>query len=218
MTNMKMAILMLEIAVKKVTLQEPIALDVPLKLDHYLTILKQECEREIQLINDLLDLQRLESGSQSLDQETIDLREWLMPRLHLFQDRIDSHQQQFVIKIPKNLPPITTNLHNFDRIISELVNNACKYTPTGEKIQVIVTRKENYLQITVSNSGVEIPAPEQTKVFDKFYRMASNDPWKQGGTGLGLALVRQMVEQLRGTIVLRSHTKVTKFIVRLPLL
>lgn len=74
------------------------------------------------------------------------------------------------------------------------------------------------MQLQVSNSGVEIPASELSRVFDKFYRVPSSDPWKQGGTGLGLALVQKLTEYLGGCISVESASSQTCFTVKLPLL
>ncbi|MCS6812884.1 MAG: ATP-binding protein, partial [Cyanobacteria bacterium] len=73
------------------------------------------------------------------------------------------------------------------------------------------------IQIAVSNSGVEIPASEQERIFDKFYRIPKHDPWKYGGTGLGLALVKKLTERLGGQITVRSANGWTTFILELAL-
>lgn len=86
------------------------------------------------------------------------------------------------------------------RIIVELLNNAYKYTPAGGKILVTACVLSDKMQIAISNFGVEIPVNELPRIFEKFYRIPSIDPWKQGGTGLGLALIQSLVKQLGGTI------------------
>ncbi len=216
MSNMKMAIRMLDITIKQilhVNTEENPTLQ---RIDHYLVILRKECEREIQLINDLLDLQRLEAQSQPRQGETIALKEWVLTRLQLFEDRVKSREQQLILDLPDHLPSLTIDGDNLDRILSELVNNACKYTPPGGEIWVIAGVKGEQLQLTVRNSGVEIPPEEQDKIFQKFYRIASNDPWKQGGTGLGLALVKGMMEHLGGTIEVSSAHQQTCFTLTFP--
>jgi signal transduction histidine kinase len=72
------------------------------------------------------------------------------------------------------------------------------------------------IELSVTNSGVEIPAIECDRVFDKFYRIPHNDPWKHGGTGLGLALVKKLVERLEGTIWVESANRQTSFVMRFP--
>jgi signal transduction histidine kinase len=74
-----------------------------------------------------------------------------------------------------------------------------------------------FLQLWIGNSGVEIPESELTHIFDKFYRVPNHDPWKHGGTGLGLALVKKLVEHLKGTIEVNSSNSQTTFTLQFPL-
>jgi signal transduction histidine kinase len=70
--------------------------------------------------------------------------------------------------------------------------------------------------IEVSNTGVEIPDVERDRIFDKFYRIPNNDPWKHGGTGLGLSLVKKLVQRLGGAVWVESGNSITRFIMQLP--
>lgn len=222
-SNIKMAIQML-----KVTTDTE-------RRDRYLKILQVECDREAELINDLLDLQRLTAGTQSLHLEPIQLREWITQIADSFQERIHSREQVLQINITSKLPAIMSDPNCLDRILNELLNNACKYTPPGERIMVsaktiTVGRSTSeqtsadsssisgslWFVLDVCNSGVEIPPNELTHIFDKFYRVPGIDRWKQGGTGLGLALVQKMVEHLGGRISVESGDKFTRFRVEMP--
>lgn len=188
----------------------------------YFQVLKDECQREISLINDLLDLSRLETGSDVPVLQAIDLASWLRQRIDPFLERARSQEQTLQISIPSNLPVFATDPSHLDRIVTELLNNACKYTPAGETIAVTVQIVESadvrsqVLQMYVCNSGVEISGEELNRIFDKFYRIPNNDPWKHGGTGLGLALVKKLVESLGGTIQVDSADRQTRFVVELP--
>jgi signal transduction histidine kinase len=99
----------------------------------------------------------------------------------------------------------------------ELLNNACKYTPPEEHIIVSATVKGDRTRLRVTNTGIEIPPEEMKHVFEKFYRIPSGDPWKQGGTGLGLALVQKLTTHLGGQIFVESGDRKTSFIVEIPL-
>jgi signal transduction histidine kinase len=102
--------------------------------------------------------------------------------------------------------------------LQELLHNACKYTPAGETITLSIRREsEHFCCFRVINTGVDIPPEEQERVFDNFYRIPTHDPWQYGGTGLGLALVKKLVERLGGTIRLTSENKRTEFAVSLPI-
>ncbi len=221
MTNMKMGILMLGVALaqRNTILQEMVPnlkTSVDDKVNHYLEILRKECERESQLINDLLDLQRLESDSQPLTLKDLRLQDWIPSLVSLFHERAQDRGQHLIHDIAKNLPMVITNVPGLERIVAELLNNACKYTPAGGQIRVEASRREGRLQLVVENTGVEIPETELPKIFDKFYRVPSNDPWKQGGTGLGLALVRKLSQNLGGDIVVQSRNSKTWFTITLP--
>lgn len=187
------------------------------KTVHYLNILNAQCEQEIGLINDLLDLQRLEAGTRSLKPTQIQLQDWLNQNLQPFQERSKTQQQRLQVNLAPNLPLLRCDLSCLERILTELLDNACKYSPSEATIRLNVWTQAETLYLSVSNSGVEIPAAEIPYVFDRFYRVPSQDPWKQKGTGLGLALVKKLVSHLNGSIQLRSNSKTTCFTVGIPL-
>ena len=194
------------------------------KISRYLQILNDECEREISLINDLLDLQRLDAGLQPLTLSTIDLQPWLSQVIEPFRTIAHGYQQTLQVNLPGDLPSLLSDATSLERILIELLNNACKYTPPGESITVTVDvcpatpeLPTDKLQLRVSNSGVEIPTDQLSFIFEKFYRVPSADPWKRGGTGLGLALVKKLINHLGGFIEVESTSAQTSFTVSLPL-
>lgn len=216
LSNMKMAIHMLKV------------FPVPEKVQQYLKILDTECKREIELISDLLDLQRLEAGQESIALETINLNTLLPTILEAFKSRAKERKQILNSKYPKQLPSIYSNNNSLGRILAELLNNACKYTQDGGEIMFLVEKKDkksskkslsetpSYIKFIVSNPS-QIPESELPKIFNKFYRVPNADPWKQGGTGLGLALVKKLVEQLNGNMIASSSNGWTTFTVELPM-
>jgi signal transduction histidine kinase len=211
-TNMKMAIRMLQIATNSE------------RRDRYLQILQHECDREATLINDLLDLQRLEAGADPIAVETIQLQEWLPPIVAAFHERAIARQQTLKLDIAPDLNSLTSEPTKLKRIVTELLNNACKYTPPAGtitvKVRALTSLAEpnafNRLELVVSNSGSEIPATELTRIFEKFYRLPSSDRTGQGGTGLGLAIVQKLVEQLGGQISASSQAEQITFTVEFP--
>lgn len=204
LTNMKMAIQLLKIA-KSDTQKE-----------HYLRILDNECNRESDLVNTLLDLQRLESGRQTFEMTPISLHEWLPELLEPFDRRTESRQQSFSIVLDPALPMLQSDQAAVERILVELLNNACKYTPPNEQIIVSADAVGSHIEISVKNSGVEIPEEARSRIFERFYRIPNADPWKQGGSGLGLALVKKLAESLQGTIEVSGMNRWTIFTVKLP--
>ena len=206
MSNMKMAIQML----KNSPLTE--------RGQRYLDILQAECNREIELINDLLDLQRLETANNPNKLvDFIDLADWLTQIIEPFRVRTQQRQQTLSATIPLEFPKLASHRSSLERIITELLNNACKYTAAGGEITCRIDyNSTKALTVFKVSNTTEIPAAQLPLVFDKFYRLPHADPWKQGGTGLGLALVLKLVEQLQGTIEVESSGGWTNFVVQLP--
>ena len=213
MSNIKMAIQMLDISLSRMGLLS----DEPTPIKRYFKVLQEEGQREITLINDLLDLARLNAETESLEQTEIHLQDYLPHIAETFVQRIQQQKQHLLIYLPEELPPVSTHLPYLERIFSELLNNACKYTPKGETIALSAQASSASLDIQVKNSGIEIPPNEYNRIFDKFYRIPSHDPWKHGGTGLGLALVKKLVQQLQGDISVTSQDNWTNFTVSLKL-
>ncbi|MEN9264859.1 MAG: GAF domain-containing protein, partial [Thermostichales cyanobacterium BF4_bins_65] len=207
LTNMNMALKMIE------------ARGVQESQQRYFQILRAEWARELNLVNELLELQALESGTRALVLTSIPVAEVIYKIVEPFIFRTQEHQQYFLVEmqgLQDSMAEWVTDLSLFERIVIELLNNACKYTPSGEKIILRLRQAPEQLIITVINTGVEIPADRQGKIFDKFFRLPNLDHWNQGGTGLGLPLVRKAVELLGGSIKLTSRQRQTQFEVYLP--
>jgi signal transduction histidine kinase/CBS domain-containing protein len=226
------------------------------RVDKYLQILREECDREIKLINNVLTLQHLEAGTQLYLPTPIRLQDWLPQILEVFEEQARNRQLTLQLDLPAELPILSSDLFMLDHLLEELLTNACKFTPPGELItisaQVVATpSSENLpaplptgqqatlrtqpmatrsplrssldrtarssLLISVTNTGVELLATERDRVFDKFYRIPNSDPWKQGGTGLGLALVKKLAERLNGRIWVDSEADWARFTVALPI-
>ncbi|MBD2077738.1 GAF domain-containing protein [Phormidium sp. FACHB-592] len=213
MANIKMAAQMLEIVLRRDKLLDADAGSLP----RYFQILNSECQREIKLINDLLDLSRLEMATEPLLLTALSLQSWLPNIVKPFSERINSQQQHLEVVIPTTLAPLTTDQSYLERIITELLSNACKYTPAHGQIAIVVAVEPTNVRFEISNTGIEIAASDRDRVFEKFYRIPNNDPWKHGGTGLGLALTKKLVETLGGSIRVTSKAGLTTFIVELPM-
>ncbi len=219
-TSMRVALQLLGVTLNQemdldAELQKPKASQV--RVARYYQVLKEECEREISLINDLLDLQRLDGGNHPITPQRIHLASWLQGIANSFHERAYSRNQSIETHLPATLPHIVSDQASLERVFAELLNNACKYTPPHGLIKVsAIANTPTQIHITVTNTGIEIPAAELPRIFDKFYRVPSADPWKQGGTGLGLALVQKLLWHLGGEIQVTSEHNQTTFTVILP--
>jgi len=185
------------------------------KLAQYIQVLKDECEREISLINDLLELQQI-SKLEPLVLEAVQLQSWLCQQVKPFQERANNRRQILQLNVTPGLPPIISELYSIERLLAELLNNACQYTPVGEYITVTARAELGVILLIVSNSGIKISANDLPHIFEPFYRIPQADRWKQGGTGLGLAFVQKLVERLGGSIQVESAEAHTCFTVKLP--
>ncbi|MEH1823991.1 MAG: ATP-binding protein [Nostoc sp.] len=237
LSNIKMTISVLENILEGLGVLHLKALSPSESVARYLAILRDQCERELDLVDNLLHMRMIDANVYPLELTSIQLQNWLPHVAEYFQERAQARQQSFQVNVSPNLPPLVSDLASLTEIVSELLNNACKYTPPDEQItvdvQVIDTAKSlinediesvilddlqvPYFQITISNSGAIIPKQEQSRIFEAFYRIPQSDRWQQSGTGLGLALVKKLVQYLQGTIKVTSSQGWTRFTVQLPL-
>ncbi|MBW4580526.1 MAG: HAMP domain-containing histidine kinase [Tildeniella nuda ZEHNDER 1965/U140] len=192
------------------------------RMMHYIKILECECDRETRLLNNLLDLQQLDAGVYGFSTAVIYLQDSLPNVIQPFLEYIAQQQQCLEVHGIENLPAITTEPLSLERLLSELLNNACKFTPPGGKILIAAELQppENegvqMLQLTVTNTKVEISDREIPQIFERFYRIPHSDRWKHSGTGLGLALVKKLVEHLGGSIAVESGCGQTCFTLTIP--
>lgn len=182
----------------------------------YLQILQEECEQQMSLINDILQLQELAAGNHPLMLTEIRMQHWIPHIAESFEEKFSNQQLAFRMDISPEMPAIATDVTCLGRILTELLENACKYTPAGGEIAAIARQKAGSVQLQVCNSGVEIPDSERQRIFDKFYRIPNDDPWKRGGTGLGLTLAQKLAAHLGGSIWVESHSNQTCFTVEFP--
>jgi len=176
-----------------------------------LDIFRSACKRQNQLVDDLLTLCYIDVKKEMITIQWIDLPLWLPQIIEPFIERIENQQQQLLIEIAPDFPQFKSDISSLKRTLSELLNNACKYTPANQIITFSAQPIKQGVKISISNTGVEIPTAEQQRVFDKFYRIPHHDPWQFGGTGIGLALAKNLIELLGGRLELENEPDKTVF-------
>ena len=186
------------------------------KLAKVIDIFHHASQRYNKLIDDLLTVCYIDAQAESLTFEYVDLHILIPEIVKPFLQLAENNQQKLKIELEKEIPLLKSDVSLLKRIFAELLNNACKYTPNGETITIFAKANLSTVEISVLNWGVEIPSEEAKHIFDKFYRIPKNDPWRYSGTGLGLTLVKKMVELLGAQIHVRSHDSQTKFSVCFP--
>ena len=171
----------------------------------YLDILEQECTKEINLINDLLTLQKLETHQERPQFETIDLNTKIQNTAASFEQKLAEKGLSISLELPPEALKLQTEVESFDRILQELLTNTCKYSEHDSSVELRVSQiceaQTNQLQIQIVNVGRGISKEEATFIFDKFRR--GKGRWTPG-TGLGLALVKSLIQHLNGEISVES--------------
>jgi signal transduction histidine kinase len=186
------------------------------KFNRVFKIFKNACQQQNKLVNDLLTLCYIDANSLTIIPEWIDLQVSIPKLVEPFREQTQHQQQQLIINIAPKLPLLKSDFSTLERIVNELLNNACKYTPAGEIIIVAASATEEMILLSVSNSGVEIAPEEQKCIFDKFYRIPTHDPWQYGGTGIGLALVKKLVKLIGASVWVESQKGQTTFTLQFP--
>ncbi len=157
-----------------------------------------------QLTENLLNLSRIESGKEELVLESIPLRNFAARLLERYGSQAEVKQIEFHNEIPENLPALEADSSKLNQILSNLIDNAVKYTPAGGKIWIRASREGNQFQVVVQDSGNGIPRGEQERIFERFYRLNKARSRDSGGAGLGLAIVKHLVELHAGRISVES--------------
>jgi GAF domain-containing protein/nitrogen-specific signal transduction histidine kinase len=175
---------------------------------HFLNIVKNNTERLNILVNDLLDVSRIESGRVTLSPQALDLREIAEDVIGdvLRRSQEENRPMALSLDAPKKLPHVFGDVERVRQILGNLVDNAYHYTPENGTITVRIHSPNGgrEVQVDVKDNGVGIPLEDQTRVFERFYRGEHPLVLATPGTGLGLSIVKQIVEMHKGRIWMRS--------------
>ncbi|MBN1666367.1 MAG: GAF domain-containing protein [Anaerolineales bacterium] len=173
----------------------------------FLQVVKTNTERLNVLVNDLLDISRIEAGKVDLSFEMLDLREIAaeVRQEQLRRTQEDQKNMQIELDIPADLPRVEGDLERVRQVMSNLVSNGYHYTPPEGKIIIRLRRKEHLVQIDIQDNGIGIPPEDQQRVFERFFRGEDPLVLATAGTGLGLSITQQLVEMHHGRIWLESE-------------
>ncbi len=170
-----------------------------------LDIILRNIDRLTNLVNDLLDLSRIESGRMELKFERVSLDS-------VIADSIESVRQTAIekgialnIELPKDLAPVKADREKLTQVIINLLNNAVKFTPRGGEISIKASELNGQVEVRVSDTGIGIPPEDLNRVFDRFYQVDSTLTREAGGTGLGLAICKGIIEAHNGEIWAESE-------------
>ena len=192
--------------------------DVTVKQAEILGRASQKIQNLVAMSSELLDLAKIESGLIVLEKEPVDM-------VAIIEEQFDFHQARAVAKgldlvltpLPR-LPRIFANPQNMEEVLSNLITNAILYTPAGGRISVNAWVENDSLHIRVSDTGIGIPAEDLDRIFSRFYRVKNEKTRHINGTGLGLPIVKRIVEAHQGSIEVDNRPNGgSAFTVHLPL-
>jgi signal transduction histidine kinase len=162
-----------------------------------------EAKRMSALIDDFLDLERIETGDFTLQLEPLDVADVLRDQVELFKGRSEAHSLGLVL--PPGPVMAMGARDRVGQVVANLLSNAIKYSPDGGPVTVAATAGDGSVRVSVADLGLGIPSDQRERMFTKFFRVDSSDTRRIGGTGLGLALCRDIVEAHGGQIGFESR-------------
>jgi len=185
-------------------------------LRDFLTIILTESERLQALIQELLELSKIENQEFKLSLTRVDLNGILSETGAMFNRKAEVKGLQFDIRLAEAPIIIDADPYRLKQVFINLISNAINYTPANGEVKVIISENEKYAFVEVKDTGIGIEQKEIPRIFERFYRVDRARSRNSGGTGLGLAIVKHLVEAHRGYIMVESEKgKGTSFIVKL---
>jgi len=185
-------------------------------LSEGLSVIEEEADRLDKLISNLLEASRLQAGGLKLQRSYVNLADLSRTAVENLQATTDHHW--FTLDFPEDYPPISGDFERLREVLTNLIGNAIKYSPEGGEIQVGGERGANTVRLYVRDRGIGIPPGEQERIFERFHRVDNRLARQTPGTGLGLFLVRAVIEAHGGRVWVESSPgKGSVFWLELPL-
>ena len=173
--------------------------------EKYLEIVKKNSYRLKSLVDDLLEISRIESGGIVLDLTLVDVAAELEAAVQSVQTLASRKNISVELDVSADVPPIWAERLRFSQVVVNLLSNACKYSMDGAKVSVRATRHDGCVQLDVSDTGIGISKEDQENLFGKFFRAETELTRRESGTGLGLFITKHLVEAHGGEIWVESQ-------------
>ncbi len=193
------------------------AVNDPEKAQYFLEIIEKQSNRLNNLIEELLQLSKIESQEIVMNLQPINLRDLIDKTISEFKKKIEQKDHKIKINISPQFPLVKADPEQIEVVFRNLLDNAVKYNPDGGEIYISALEKAENIYIEVADNGIGISAEHLPRIFERFYRANKDRSRKSGGTGLGLAIVKHIVQAHQGTIGVESKPgKGSKFFFTLP--
>ena len=182
-------------------------------------MMERQLGQMVRMIDDLLDLSRISRGKVELRKERMQLATVLQHAIEMARPAINDAGHELVISAPSEAIFVHADASRLTQVFANLLNNAAKFTERGGRIELVVQRDDSHAVVSVRDNGIGIPADALPRVFDMFSQVDQSLERTRGGLGIGLSLVRGLVEMHGGSVAAHSdgHAKGSEFTVRLPL-
>jgi PAS domain S-box-containing protein len=185
---------------------------------HFVGVIKNNADRLTALVNDILDISRIETGRLKLQIDSLDLMQLIGGVIDNFRGQIVEKSLDLTLDLPPSLPPVRGDKGRTTQILENLTSNAWKYTPEGGRVTIRARVIDGYVQVDVIDTGIGIDPKDIPHIFDRFYRTEQAEVQAVDGSGLGLSIVKMFVELLGGDIWVTSElNKGSTFSFTLPL-
>ncbi len=186
-------------------------------LKEILVVIKEQAKNQLGLIEELLDLTRIEAGEFRLNRQPCDIEALLGKVIEGFVPKFEEKGITASLDVAKDLPQTHWDYQKVLQVFQNLVDNSLKFTPAGGWLAISAVSKSDFIEIRVSDNGIGIPGGNIDQVFDRFYQVDSSSTRMFGGSGLGLSIVREIVLAHKGKIFVESQEgEGTTFLVLLP--
>jgi two-component system, OmpR family, phosphate regulon sensor histidine kinase PhoR len=180
------------------------ALEDPANRQRFVEIIRDHATRLARLTEDLLELSRIEAGELKLEFQPVSVQQLVESCVETARLKAGPKHLALNVAGPERLPPVRGDANRLQEVLQNLLDNAVQYTPSGGKIEIGATHADRLVVITVTDTGIGIPEAEQSRIFERFYRVDAARSREAGGTGLGLAIARHIVEAHGGRIWVES--------------
>ncbi len=194
-----------------------VAGELPEAAKNLVGIAKNNCDRLVRLINDILDIEKIESGKMHLNLQVVDIKQLIQQALAANEGFAGQHRVTVLLRAPDEPLQVRIDSDRLTQVLTNLLSNAVKFSPPESAVEVRVSRVGQQVRVEVADHGPGIPKEFRSRIFQKFSQADSSDTRQKGGTGLGLSISRTLVEQMGGAIGFNSQVGAgTTFFFELP--